>query len=810
MAVSNIKSFQPMVHTDPHKENSASLAATNILNRSGANPKPPKAINDISAGENSRTNGLLGNTGVGNGLTGKSESAGGVGGVNSPIINPSAYMSQRGKQSNGIVPSAVQNITDSMVPSLMAGQKKSVDSNKLSGAKAKVNNYLNPASKDVQAGQYFNSRGINPTYDADSNGLYAGGYRIPVTRVVNDVPYARQEDVDRIYNKLMYGGSDDDVLSVKHYVGDRGNVTYNEETGQYYLNGQPVPGSRVENGAYVANKSAIDNILAGADVDTLQHLSSRGITPQYDEASDAYFYNGYKLPSSKGENGHTSKQNDLNAMVDYIVSGGRDDDIIGVRSYVGDKGELMYDAKTGNVFLNGMLVPVVSEANGRTYAKRSDIDRILSNSNYKNNDIVRVTDYLSRYGDDARVAYDSSTGNVFVNGELLDVDHISDGKSYASKAKIDDIINRTVNNNPNSKASIVNRIMNSVEKADTYLNDIKNTDRFEYDHTKDPSYKAYADEYDYQMERDIENAVGAALLRTGGYNNSTASAVEAILRQQYGARKAALIPQLEHQAFERWNQGRQNDIELVGKATDVYNNAARTMADLYGTNLSAETQRYGIDADTAMNDKKLSADERMFNKELDLDWAIAGIDKAYKEGSLGLEARKLDQTDASNRNAIMIDIFSRLKGYNGVRNATEIQSVAALIYSLDIPAAEKAGYITMLNNVVGTKYPAPSEILQEHPSESSAVDNIVGAASYDPNGYIGGAAVASPTIMYGNSNYSGGNTPYKVYVPDDNTKTEEEKKTGNSKQYNSKQSNNNAGSGTGASSSITPGFKWDI
>ena len=799
MAVTNIKSYTPVVKNEPPKDNSASKAASEILNGLGVNPKAPKALGNMDSG--TRENSVGFTTSVKN----NGSQSSGINAGNGPVNNQNSGngIIKRNTIGSPRLQSAVSNVLDSGVntpkqkPLNGDAISNIVNSNKERIGEAFPDvgekypsmhqSMLNPNRPQrsepafklfserrnefkprVQVGQYLNSKGINAVYDEESGGLFAGGYRIPVLSVENDIPYAYTSDADDIYNKIMYGGNDNDLLSVKHYVGDKGFIDFNPETGKYYLNGQPIPGTKVENGVFYAPKGEIDRIINGPQVDTIKYLNTKGISPEYDSASGNYFYNGYKLSSSVNDNVHYSNQSELDKIVSNITAGGSADDIIGVRAYVGDKGELEYDENTGKVSLNGFEVPVTTNENGRVYAKRGDIDTILSRHDYKNGNIVRVADYVKQFGPDAVVSWDDEGQNVFINGVKLDYDHLSDGRAYADKKLIDKIINQTVINNPNSQHNMLQRIYDSFDDAKAYRKKLEKNSRFEYDYKDDPQYQAYLADIDRRYQVAIDNAIGNAISRTGGVMNSYAAALAGSLAMQGAREKSAIIPQLYQMAFDRWNAGRTNDIELYNSDISAASNIVNALSDLYGVNTNANVSQSNNIRDNAtkqtISDNEIAYSEKRDNKQLDLDWAVetnkTEVDKKLAE----LEELKVKHSIDSETQSTIDSILSSLEGYNGVVQPSVLISVYDRLSALNIPDEVKQKYFDIINSAHGTNFRLIDDILAEQEAGATtdavtnpAVANIMNSNLNSYYGSMGGVGVNDP---YGLLGGAGGNSLY--------------------------------------------------
>ena len=83
---------------------------------------------------------------------------------------------------------------------------------------------------------------------------------------------------------------------------------------------------------------------------------------------------------------------------------------------------------------------------------------------------------------------------------------------------------------------------------------IMNRPDFSYDVNKDPLYDVYKHNYMTQGQAAMQDTVGNAAALTGGYGNSWAATAGSQAYQEYLQRLNEMVPELENQAYTRYNQ----------------------------------------------------------------------------------------------------------------------------------------------------------------------------------------------------------------------------------------------------------------
>ena len=91
------------------------------------------------------------------------------------------------------------------------------------------------------------------------------------------------------------------------------------------------------------------------------------------------------------------------------------------------------------------------------------------------------------------------------------------------------------------------------DQMDDLLNQITTRGPFTYDPTNDPLYNIYKDRYQVEGRRAMQDTMGQAAALTGGYGNSYAQIAGQQQYNQYIERMNDLVPELQQQAYQRYN-----------------------------------------------------------------------------------------------------------------------------------------------------------------------------------------------------------------------------------------------------------------
>lgn len=122
-------------------------------------------------------------------------------------------------------------------------------------------------------------------------------------------------------------------------------------------------------------------------------------------------------------------------------------------------------------------------------------------------------------------------------------------------------------------------------RIDEMLNQILNRDKFSYNAEEDPMYQQYAEQYQREGERAMQNTLGEVSARTGGLASSYATTAAQQANQYYAQQLADKIPELYQLAYQMYLDDinlQAQDLGLLQNASnDAYNRYRDTMADWY-------------------------------------------------------------------------------------------------------------------------------------------------------------------------------------------------------------------------------------
>ena len=239
-----------------------------------------------------------------------------------------------------------------------------------------------------------------------------------------------------------------------------------------------------------------------------------------------------------------------------------------------------YNERTGTVTLNGrdlMKPSYMDEDAGRSYAPASEIQKSVVDF-YKNsgNPVVRVSDAFAAKAGDLGLSADSlgyGNGTVMIGGKPLNTLYIDDyGKAWAWQNDVDnltaDLANRTGVKSPNSVLNDYNK--QYLSAIWDKLNEISNRKEFSYNPDSDPVYASYKQKYLTEGDRASKNTFADYSALTGGYTNSAAVTAGAQANQYYAKKLSDVIPQLASDAYERYSDKYNTDLNLIAQMLDAY------------------------------------------------------------------------------------------------------------------------------------------------------------------------------------------------------------------------------------------------
>ena len=139
------------------------------------------------------------------------------------------------------------------------------------------------------------------------------------------------------------------------------------------------------------------------------------------------------------------------------------------------------------------------------------------------------------------------------------------------------------NNNPGEFSS------EYTDKANAALAEIENMGDFKYNPATDIGYQAARKQYTAGGQQAMKDTLGTATELTGGYDNSYAQVAAQQTFNNYMSELANLMPQFEQQAYGRFNDKRNQQIDYYG----ILENARQRA---YNEHMDA-VNRYNMEAD---------------------------------------------------------------------------------------------------------------------------------------------------------------------------------------------------------------------
>ncbi len=337
------------------------------------------------------------------------------------------------------------------------------------------------------------------------------------------------------------------------------------------------------------------------------------------------------------------------------------DGLVGIRASLNNMGfsdaSIGFDDTSKTVTLNGkafMKPAYLDEDAGISYADTRDIQKSLVNFYSNSSDpIVRVSDAYSSKAGKYGLTADALTygnGTVSVGGNPLDIMYIDgENKAWAWQSSVDDAIERYVDDsgitNPQRLAEeYANRYLS---RAENILRKIQTRKEFSYNPDEDPVYLAYRNKYMTEGDRAARNSMANYAGLTGGYMNSAAVTAGAQAQQYYASQLANTIPDLAKQAYERYVDKYQTDMDLLRETVDMYNTAydnaynankqqVYNINNVAKSNTSRDKTAYENYWDSLMNSQDYNLNQQKYaQNEIDSYW-----DELLKEQELNSARNK--------------------------------------------------------------------------------------------------------------------------------------------------------------------------
>lgn len=338
---------------------------------------------------------------------------------------------------------------------------------------------------------------------------------------------------------------------------------------------------------------------------------------------------------------------------------------VGVRATLNNMGIsnslIGYDEGSKTVTLGGkalMRPSYIDEDAGVSYAAPNEIRRSLVDYySSSSNPIVKVSDAYANYAGQYGLSSDAlnyGDGTVTIGGEPLDVLYIDDdGKAWAFRdnvrAATESYIDSIGAETPNDILNYYNnKYLNPINKL---VSSVTNRDEFSYDPEDDPVYRAYKKQYMTQGARASENAMANYAALTGGYANSAAATAAAQTSQYYMTQLTNKIPELAQEAYKRYAEKYNTDLELLDSMIDRYNTA-------YGNAYSANNKTISNANNSASSNIK--RDQNAFTKY----WEGVFNDQQYTKNDIDNYWSNLE----SGQNYRWTDMLNEQKSMQNTQN----------------------------------------------------------------------------------------------------------------------------------------------
>ena len=114
------------------------------------------------------------------------------------------------------------------------------------------------------------------------------------------------------------------------------------------------------------------------------------------------------------------------------------------------------------------------------------------------------------------------------------------------------------------------------------LNNVVNRGEFTYDPIKDANFQQLAKVYNANGLKAQQDTLGQAAALNGGYNTSWATSAAQQSRNDYNQQLAALIPDLEQNAYQRYADNFNMNLNALGALQDADQNAYSRYRDTVG------------------------------------------------------------------------------------------------------------------------------------------------------------------------------------------------------------------------------------
>lgn len=187
------------------------------------------------------------------------------------------------------------------------------------------------------------------------------------------------------------------------------------------------------------------------------------------------------------------------------------------------------------------------------------------------------------------------------------------------------------------------------DKKKELMDAILNRPAYSYDAEKDPVAQAYQKQYAREGNRATDHTMASAAAATGGVPSSYAMSAAAQAGNQYAAKMADKIPELEQQAYDRYRQ----DLGLKLSDLEMVENASKNDYNQFLNELNQFNNDRNFEY--ASGQDKLDREYQTNKDKTDRDLKMALLKAEYGDYSglkaLGVDTSKLEAAEAAKASA---------------------------------------------------------------------------------------------------------------------------------------------------------------
>lgn len=200
------------------------------------------------------------------------------------------------------------------------------------------------------------------------------------------------------------------------------------------------------------------------------------------------------------------------------------------------------------------------------------------------------------------------------------------------------------------------------DELDSTYDALKNYGDFSYDVNADELYQQYADQYARLGKQAMQDTMGQAAALTGGYGSSYAQTAANQAYLSYMQQLSDIVPELESQAYSRWQSGKDDLANLYSILLSDYDRERQLYSDNYdrtadALGLARNDYYDGMDAFYGEQDRYNGMLDSDFNNALALESAKYSQSNAEKNYELSDRELAMDEDKWSIERSAYEDIY---------------------------------------------------------------------------------------------------------------------------------------------------------